>query len=254
MKVFFIFLLLCSSWATQAAPKSVEVWFLSNSKTSLLDPLLYNNDFSYSKLLVENSTNCMKVDGGCFNPQTGFVADDNNKLKKKKEESTNTLKTFQGQDISLVECDKGYYFDLYCGKEKKDSQIFADTGIWIDVSSSLSEFDFSNDNKFCHRRTFIEKIKKRCEKKISVSIFDTRIKQMGTLDSLCQNRGLNDTKRLISWIKSSTYKKLIIVTDIREYNEELSRFILSIGGSFKGESGTITASTLDSLALKVQCR
>ena len=254
IKTIVIIFIVFYNGALFATPKSVEVWFVSNPKTTFLDSLLKQDAYKFSKPFVENDSSCVKVDGGCFNPQTGFVPEDENKPIVNREESSKSLKTFKGRDATLIDCDKGYYFDLYCGKEKNSPKKFAETGIWIDVSSSLSEFDYSKHGKFCHRRTFVEKIQKKCGKKVSISIYDTSIKQLGTLDSLCQSRGLNDTKRLINWIKSSTYGKLIIVTDIREYSGEFSNFILSIGGLFKGELGTISASTLDSLASKVQCR
>jgi hypothetical protein len=75
-------------------------------------------------------------------------------------------------------------------------------------------------------------------------MFDTSIKQAWTMDSLCQNQGLNDYKKLIDWIERSTAKKLIIITDIYELHKEFADYIESKHGKFRGDKDPMVASQL----------
>ena len=63
---------------------------------------------------------CIEVGDKCFHPQLGLYDKSGNK-KKLVEERPNDfkLKTFNSLDVNLINCDKNYYFDIFCGKEKK---------------------------------------------------------------------------------------------------------------------------------------
>jgi len=80
--------------------------------------------------------------------------------------------------------------------------------------------------------------------KVNVMMFDTSIKQAGSMDSLCQNQGLNDQKRLMDWIERSTASKLVIITDIYEFHKDFSDYIESKHGKFRGDKDPIIASQL----------
>ena len=83
-------------------------------------------------------------------------------------------------------------------------------------------------------------------------MFDTSIKQAGSMDQLCNNQGLNDYKRLIDWIERSNAKKLIVITDIYEFHKEFADYIESINGKFRGDKDPLVAqemlSMVDTLA------
>jgi hypothetical protein len=75
-------------------------------------------------------------------------------------------------------------------------------------------------------------------------MYDTSIKQAGSMDSLCNNQGLNDSKRLIDWIERSEAKKLVIITDIYEFNTDFANYIDSKHGKFRGDKDPMVASQL----------
>jgi hypothetical protein len=168
----------------------------------------------------------------------GYIEDEK-KSDKKKEIDTETVatpKTINAVDVNLIKCDKNNYFDIYCGKataEKvKEANGFE---IWVDISASLKQFDFSKEAGQCKRRAFISSIKNSCPD-INVSIFNTSIKEIGSESGLCETYGMNDTKKMIKWIENSNAKKLIIVTDIDELNIEFSTYLNSIQAKIKGET------------------
>ena len=79
-------------------------------------------------------------------------------------------------------------------------------------------------------------------------MFDTIIKQAGTIDQLCTNQGLNDYKRLMDWVERSEAKKLVIITDIYELHKEFSDFIESKNGIIRGDKEPLTAKQMLELA------
>ena len=95
--------------------------------------------------------------------------------------------------------------------ESLEGQIFDDyetkVEIWVDTSSGLSSVDYSRDSDYCFRRSFVSRVVGQCQKNlVSVSTFDSSLKQMGALSSLCVSHGISDQDRLISWIKNSKIK------------------------------------------------
>ena len=79
-------------------------------------------------------------------------------------------------------------------------------------------------------------------------MFDTQIKQAGSINDLCINQGLNDYKRLMDWIERSEAKKLVIITDIYEFHKEFSDYIESKHGKFRGDKDALTAKKMEELA------
>ncbi len=221
MKIFIFFLFPSILFA---APEKIEVWFLSFESTS------HHNIQISNKLLAQND--CIPMGEGCFNPQTGYVGkkdfvDNSQDLPKE-------LKTFNAQETELVNCDKDYFFDIYCGKAKAQKKP-SSFEIWVDTSSSMKNVDYSRDPNYCYRRTFIEKLTRQCSKRPLVSLFNTSKKIMGTTKDLCMNYGNNNLQKLKQWVKASSAKNLVIITDIDEMNLDFKNFMDQVGASAYGE-------------------
>lgn len=203
--------------------------------------------WQFSQAIAQNwQDNCVPSGDGCFHPQLGYIPDDGS-AKPLKPAEVKALKTFNSLDVDLVECREGQYFDIFCGKAKKEETKLADVEIWIDTSASLRKMDFSKDPTQCQRRTFIEKLQRECGKgKLAVQTYDTSIKTMATLEGVCQSYGSNSVTRLIDWIKASNVEYLLIVTDIDELSSELRNFLDSIGADYHGgDLKDVTVKDLD---------
>ena len=239
-----------SMWAT---PDEVVFIFLSeNNSKALLDRVNEKLNIKFYSKIAQNTEDCVEVGEDCFHPQLGLYRKKgaNKKLAPKKPKNYK-LKTFNSFDVNLVSCDKNYYFDMFCGKDKKISYN-QDTEIWIDTSSSFKIMDYSSDGKHCKRRSFTTKILDKCGRKnVLVSTFDTSKKILGGLDNLCMSYGNNNTGKLIDWIKGSKTKYLIVVTDINELSEELREYLDSIGAKFYGaDRKSVTAANLEKFSTK----
>jgi hypothetical protein len=79
-------------------------------------------------------------------------------------------------------------------------------------------------------------------------MFDTSIKQVGAIDQLCNNQGLNDFKRLMDWIERSEANKLIVITDIYELHKDFADFIDKKNGKLRGDKDPLTARQILELA------
>lgn len=231
-----------------ARPKSVEVWFLKEPLPYQVINRLESTKFLFSKKIAMNSDfKCVPMGDGCFHPQLGFI-DKNpldaekeikDEITKKKVEKELKLKTFNNEDNSVVECDRNHGFDIFCGqakeKEKKAVRVEEQLEVWVDVSTSLKNIDYSKDDSDCYRRQFITKLKRECrQNKIHINIFNTVLKELGSLDTLCINHGTNNAKRLIDWVEGSNSEKLIIITDVSEMNFELTDYLDKISAKVKG--------------------
>ena len=73
-----------------------------------------------------------------------------------------------------------------------------------------------------------------CKGKVQFSTYNTTIKEVMSDDAFCLSYGLNDTDRLIDWIKSNNSKNLVIITDVSEISTQLSVFLASIGATTQG--------------------
>jgi hypothetical protein len=242
-----LLLLLCSS-PLYAAPKELEVWFISNTKVSAVQNLLKESDVKFRKPLVE--LQCEQMGEYCFDPQYGlYKKDDANREiieTVKIERDDPTIPTARSVDREVIDCEKGNAFDIFCGKSKKESPSQVKLDLWIDTSSSMKEFDYSEKDGSCHRKSLVNRLDKVCgfNQKVNVMMFDTSIKQAGDMDQLCHNQGLNDYKRLMDWIERSDSKKLVIITDIYELHKEFSDFIEKKNGKILGDKTPLTAKEL----------
>jgi hypothetical protein len=246
-----IFALLVSS-NLYAAPKELEVWFVSHSKVSAVQNLLDSSPILFQKPVAE--LQCEQMGEYCFDPQYGLYKKDDANLEVIETSKIQTdgpiIPTAKSVDREVIDCDKTNAFDMFCGKSKKDPPSQAKLDLWIDTSSSMKEFDYSDKDGSCHRKSLVHKLDKACgfNQKVNVMMFDTSIKQAGDIDQLCNNQGLNDYKRLMDWIERSDARKLVVITDLYELHKEFSDFVEKKNGKLRGDKDALTAKQLLDLA------
>jgi hypothetical protein len=231
-----------------AAPQTIEVWYLSNSKITQINKLLDRSAYVYYPKTAE--LECQEMGEYCFDPQVGLYKKDDAESQiatEKIETSGPSIPAKGAIERDLIDCDKGNYFDIYCGKARKEAESQkTKLDLWIDTSSSIREFDFEDKDGGCYRKQLASRLDTSCgfNKEVNVMMFDTSIKQAGTMDSLCQNQGLNDYKKLIDWIERSDAKKLVVITDIYELHKEFNDYIVSKHGTVRGDKEALTAEKL----------
>ena len=227
-----------------ATPQKIEMIFLSPQKISQLLQYLEKLNNGTSKLSMialadADLKNCQPMGDGCFDPQLGYIEKKPTSNGKAApvivpKDPELQLKTFNAVETSLVNCDKGNYFDIYCGKEKargKDAEI----EIWFDISSSLRNVDYNKDPDYCGRRSFMTKVKESCKDKVRVSVYNTSLKELGDQSGVCLSYGTNDEKKLIRWMKDSQAKYLLLVTDVDEMSREMKDFLEAQGAKMTGD-------------------
>lgn len=246
--IFKILILLSfTSWAL-AAPRSIEVWFLSNVKSSQVLEIL--NRPQYTLHAHTAQLECQPMGDYCFDPQYGLYKKDDTwksvDTTKVTEDKGLKIPSANSVDRDLINCDPKNYFDIFCGKSRPESKRQAKLELWIDTSSSMREFDFTDKEGGCYRKSLLQRLDQECgfNSKVNVMMFDTSIKQAGSMDQLCLNQGLNDHKRLIDWIERSEAQKLVIITDIYEFNKDFADYIESKNGIFRGDRDALTAAQL----------
>ena len=258
MKGFLGLIILLGSANVMATPQKIEMIFLSPQKvTQLLELIDKKNNteklLSFLSQADQELKNCVPMGDGCFDPQLGYI-------EKKPDASIKTpaisipkdpelkLKTFNAVETSMVDCDKGNYFDIYCGKEKargKPSEI----EIWFDISSSLKTVDYNKDPDQCSRRAFVTKVMDGCKDKVRASVYNTSLKEVGEFSSVCLAYGTNDESKLLQWMKGSLAKTLVIVTDIDEMSGAMKEFLAQQGAKMIGDGvRPFTATDLENYA------
>jgi hypothetical protein len=235
-----------------ARAKNVEIWFLNSRKIKKSVEHPFKINLFQHVLLAQMAPNCIPVDGYCYDAALGIyvkpeqlththpVVNEPNANDETEQASASfdgpipTSKADQLQNANLIECDQNQFFDLFCGEAQKTKPL-VNSGfeVWIDTSSSLYAIDPEGDTRNCARKTFIDELKHNCQD-LKYFAFDTNKKAVTNTQDLCLNVGLNDTKKLISWIEESTAERLIIITDIGEYTTELSNYMTKIAGQLKG--------------------
>ncbi len=249
MKKIIISIMLVISSFAYATPKKIEMIFLSPSKTSALLETIDHLNFYYEIKKVaqaENLEGCQPMGDGCFHPQLGYI-EKMPEVKAKPNligDEELKLKTINAIETNLINCEKGNYFDIYCGKSKGYNAVF-DTEVWFDTSSSLKTVDYNRDPNNCKRREFLELVAKGCKGKVDFSIYNTSKKQLGEYSSACLAYGTNDEKRLLTWMKDSTSNRLLIITDIDEMSQEMQEFLSVNGAKTIGDG--VKAFTADDL-------
>lgn len=254
MKLLLIFLLLPS--LTWARPVNFEVWFLSQAKVSQLIEMINKPTFVYQKPTA--LLQCQEMGEYCFDPQLGLYKKDDATAavddSKVFDDKTPVIPSAKSVERELIDCDPKNYFDIFCGKAKPEVKAGpSKLEVWVDTSSSMREFDFPDKSGSCHRQSLIRRLDDACgfNKNMNVMVFDTSIKQAGTIESVCQNQGLNDMKKLIDWIERSDAKNLIIITDIYEFHKDFSDYVEKHHGKIKGDRNALTAAQMLDLAGQV---
>lgn len=244
MKKTISLIVLLMSAQTWATPQKIEMIFLSPQKVSQLLQLIdKQNDSAKTHALLSQAdidlTNCMPMGDGCFDPQYGYIEKKPDGVVKGAaivvpKDPEFQLKTFNAIETSLINCDKGNYFDIYCGKEKAQGKP-AEIEIWFDISSSLRTVDYNKDPDYCNRRSFMTKVLDGCKDKVRVSVYNTSIKEIGDHSSVCLSYGTNDEAKLIQWMKASEAKKLVLVTDVDEMSGAMKDFLAERGAKMTGD-------------------
>lgn len=225
-------------------PESFEFWFLGPEKVAVLE-----KEITYSKKIAENHCYHL-VDGQCLDssmsnfpdPKVTAVAGEI-EYKPKDNREQKYLSNFESDSI---ECDKSNHFDVFCGKTKNETQSQERLEIWFDISHSMKDVDFPDKSGDCFRKSFITRLKKKCSK-VGVQLFDTGIKSMGDLNSLCTSNGLSDDARLVKWIKDSTAKRIIIITDKHSMSKKIGDFVFLNAGKTRGDKPKENMSAKDLL-------
>lgn len=235
-----------------AAPQSLEVWFISHAKKAQLLELLNRPQYVYHQRTA--ALECQEMGDYCFDPQYGLYRKDDESLgvnagKALNESgSGNGIPSAKSLDRDLINCDKSNYFDVFCGKARQDVSAPPKISfeLWIDTSSSMREFDFTDKEGGCFRKSLMKRLDATCpfNRKVNVMMFDTSIKQAGDMDSLCLNQGLNDYKRLMDWIERSDAKKLVVITDIYELHKDFSDFVEAKHGRILGDKDPLPPAEL----------
>jgi hypothetical protein len=243
-KYFLAFLI---SFSAYSAPKHLEIWFLSAAKATEVMKLFKPN-YLLGPMKAERL--CQQVGEYCFDPQIGLYkksGTDFNMVNDAPAEKIPQIPSASSVDRDLISCDPTNRFDMFCGKAQKlQARQKTKLEVWVDTSSSMKEMDFSDSNDSCYRKSFMSKLDQVCpfNQKMSVSVFDTSIKEAGTIDGMCINQGLNDEKRMLDWIERSTAETLIIITDVYELHKDVADYVESIHGKVRGDKENMTAKDL----------
>ncbi|MBA2403756.1 MAG: hypothetical protein H0V66_03210 [Bdellovibrionales bacterium] len=243
-----IVLLLFLLQSAMAAPQSLEVWFISAHKKAEVQQLINERPYVLKALTAE--LKCEVMGDFCFDPQFGLYKKDDMSFDvdttKAVNEKTPSIPAATSIDRNMIDCDPKNYFDIFCGKARKEAQANFKMDLWIDTSSSMREMDFSDKDGSCFRKSMMKRLDESCpfNKNVNVMMYDTSIKQAGSMDALCINQGLNDSKRLIDWIERSDAKKLVVITDIHEFTVEFADYIESKNGKIRGDKEPLVAAKL----------
>ena len=236
-----------------AAPQDIEVYFLTPPTSaqweSLLTPRLHG---------VEVAQACEPVGDYCLDPVIGLYPRSGREQEKKEtkfeiDEGLPQLPTSTSVDRSLINCDPKYAFDIFCGEARPEKKVVAASGleIWVDTSSSMRGIDPGDGKGSCQRASFLQSVIAACgDKRPVLKGFDTSIRSIDAASS-CVSQGLNDAKRMIEWMEESTAKKLIFITDVYEYQAELSQYLESKHAKLHGDRGTFPASKLMDMVVEL---
>lgn len=245
LKLILSFILLQSAYAV---PQNIEVWFISAHKKAEVQRIINERPYVLRSMTAE--LECHQMGDFCFDPQHGLYKKDDDGAEVSTDKAvidkTPIIPTGNSIDRDLINCDPKNYFDIFCGKARKEAKANFKLDLWIDTSSSMREMDFSDKDGGCFRKSLLKQLDATCpfNQKVNVMMFDTSIKQAGSMDSVCTNQGLNDQKRIIDWIERSDAKNLVIITDIYEFSKEFADYIESKHGIFRGDKDPIVAAQL----------
>ena len=225
-----------------ALPDHIEVWFLSVDKTAQLEKLLQSET---TQIKVAQAIQCQPMGDYCFDPQVGLYKPGDDKKAKETVlyEELDTTKKYKNPDSAtsldrqMINCEGEQAFDIFCGKALADNKKYPPFEIWIDISGTMKEVDFSGHDQTCRRESFVRGLANSCpfNQKMAIHIFNESKKESGNMSDVCLNYGLNEIDRLIDSIKTTKAKQLLIITDIYEAHERFVDFIEFTGkGTIRG--------------------
>ncbi len=225
LRVLLLFLLSVNAYAT---PQKVELWFLSIDKTSWLDSII-KKPYVYYSYVAGKSLQCQQMGEYCFDPQVGLykrgqegeVQQEIDMAEIENNTKYDFMETPKGIDRDLVACEKGgdFFSNIFCGKKNaKQEKSKINLQVWVDTSSTMRQVDYKGFGDTCEREIFLSNLAQTCplNQKMKVYFFDEFRKEAGNFQPVCVADGLNNMKRIISDIKASKVKNLIIITDIFE--------------------------------------
>ncbi len=240
MRIALLIFLFVFSPVTKASPEKLTFIFLTEESAKAALDLI--NHVPYGGLLAEANMpeGCAPMGDGCFHPQFGFIPyEDSEKEKSKKAPQGETpseqakVRTINSLETDMIKCEEGNHFDIFCGKSKKDSKP-GDVEIWFDISTSMRKVDWNHKDPMCKRQQFATKLERDCKAGISFSVYNTSIKQISQLNTICTSKGDNNSKRLTEWIDNSQAKHLVVITDIDEMSGQLKDYLDMIGANIVG--------------------
>ncbi len=236
MKAVSLFIISCLiTFNAHATPEKIEMIFLSPKKvTTLLRHLDELKKIKMAAFTAQAEEKCVPMGDGCFHPQLGYMEKKPDSAPLIKEEKSNEVKTFNSLETSLINCEKNNHFDIFCGKEQAESSP-SDTEVWIDNTSSIREADYSSDQTSCGRRTFMTNVLAACKSNVRFSVYNTTLKEVGDHSSTCLAHGTNNEKKLVSWIKDSKAKHLLLITDVDELSSDMKHLLDSNGAKIMGD-------------------
>ncbi len=256
MKYLFLILMTFSQFAI-ATPKNLEVWFLSIDKVAMFEEFSPSEKYlKRTNLTAQAQRQCQKVGEYCFDPQVGLYKEEEGKSIV--DSSIDSSDVFEDEEYKfeksdravkrkIVDCDKRNKFDIFCGKAKKKlTKKNINFEVWLDTSSTMRQVDMLKSSKTCKRELFLRSLDKTCRfnDKVKVYYFSAAKKEAGSMKSVCRADGINNMNRILSSIKKSKAKNLIIVTDIFEASEDFVSGIEAMKGKIKGIDKPIYASNL----------
>lgn len=229
--------LLFSTWLVSslafALPKSVEVWFLSAEPVS-------KSYFNLSnELYAQGRIQCQPMGEYCFDPQVGlYKKGEEKKVQEAADYSAveaankyDFIDPPKSTERELIKCDGKSFFDIFCGKAKKQKKDNVKLEIWIDQSSTMRQVDGADLNNSCRRSRFVKSLNVACplNEKLKVHYFTVHKKEAGTLNNLCHSSGTNQMKNIIRYLKQTKREKILIITDIFEAQGEFLDELKNLG-------------------------
>lgn len=239
MRIVFLAFLFLFSPVTNASPEKLTFVFLTEEAYKATLDLI--NHVPFGALIAEANRpeGCTPMGDGCFHPQFGFIPNEEDGDEKAKkppkavDSEQSKVDTINSLETDMIKCEDGNYFDIFCGKSRKESKP-GNVEIWFDVSTSMRKIDWNHKDPMCKRQQFATKLQRDCKAGVSFSVYNTSIKQISQLNSICTSKGENNSKRLTQWIDNSQAKHLVVITDIDEMSGQLKDYLDIMGAKIVG--------------------
>lgn len=153
---------------------------------------------------------------------------------------TGSLPPIDAINTDLPHCDPKSHHSFFCPPKnppKKGVKKLPPKKIevFIDISSSFQFID-PLEKGSCARKNFALKTLNRYKKaNVKITPYNTKVFSYQNPDHLCQVVGLNSKEKLIKWIKESRSSKIIVVTDVYEYEKKFYDDLKEMKAKFYGD-------------------